>query len=107
SVEHVEHIETRRDRRTTNLPPRGDVCEVIELTAYNPNSRSVVRFHQGSRRNDYTVSHNPDDTLQILGQKGWSIFYSGTNAETGRGHGAHPRAHTPSRAIPAAPPHLG
>lgn len=95
----VERIETRRTRRTTNLPPRGDVCEVIELTAYNPSSRSIVRFHQGAKHDDYTVSHNPDDTMQILGQKGWSIFYSGTNAETGQRYWVLNRANVPNRAI--------
>jgi hypothetical protein len=79
-----ERADPRRIRRQTNLPRRGDVCEVIEITPYNPNSKSVVRFHRGSGRTDHNVPRSPDDTLQILGQSGWSIFYSGTDAASGR-----------------------
>src|SRR5262249_27299097 len=54
------------------FPAQGEVCMVVELDAYDPRSRSVVRFRHGSRRADYTIARTPDDALQILGQSGWS-----------------------------------
>lgn len=96
----------RKGPRLTHLPRRGDVCEVIEIHAYNPNSRSVVRFHQGSRRSEYTIARNPDDALQILGQHGWSIFASGTDAATARRYWVLNRPDVPNRATDDALPHL-
>lgn len=96
----------RRTRRPTNMPARGDVCEVIEISPYNPSSKSVVRFHQGAGRTDHTIPHNPDDTMQILGQSGWSIFYSGTDASAGRRYWVLNRDNIPTRAIDDALPRL-
>jgi hypothetical protein len=102
----AEHSNTRRTQRSTNLPRRGDVCEVIEMSPYNPNSKSIVRFHQGPRRTDHTTARNPDDALQILGQHGWSIFYSGTDAAAGRRYWVLNRADLATRAIDDALPYL-
>jgi hypothetical protein len=101
-----EHSNTRKTHRPANLPRRGDVCEVIEMSPYNPNSRSIVRFHQGPRRTDHTIARNPDDALQILGQHGWSIFYSGTDAAAGRRYWVLNRADVATRAIDDALPYL-
>ncbi len=101
-----EYPGTRRPRRLTNLPRRGDVCEVIEMSPYNPSSRSIVRFHRGSGHTDHTIPHNPDDTMQILGQSGWSIFSSGTDAASGRRYWVLNRDNIPNRAIDDALPRL-
>lgn len=101
-----EPPDARKTWRATNRPKRGDVCEVIEMSPYNPNSRSVVRFRQGSRRTEHTIARNPDDAMQILGQSGWSIFASGTDAASGRRYWVLNRADAANRAIDDALPNL-
>ena|SRR5215467_12853962 len=101
-----ERLDARRIRRPTNLPRRGDVCEVIEISPYNPNSKSVIRFHRGTGRSDHNISRNPDDALQILGQSGWSIFQSGTDAASGRRYWVLSRVDAQNRPIDDALAHL-
>ena len=101
-----QYPDTRKRRRPTYLPRRGDVCEVVEMSPYNPNSQSIVRFQRGTGRIQHTIARNPDDALQILGQNGWSIFSSGTDAATGQRFWVLNRDDVSNRAIDDALPHL-